>query len=144
MVVDRAAIRASPAMALMYKMKAARPLASLRRTWESEPTTLAEHSALIGALQYAPANGYDGIATAYADSELMVRQTDRSLQGKESRPATTVQRGEGTGISKLKSFSIHQRAAGTKPRSRPAGQSGDGWGGDGERKPSREASSRSR
>jgi ribonuclease HI len=81
------------------------PVASLSENLGIRTNNFAEYSALIGALRYALANGYEGMR-AYADSELMVRQINGVYKVKSSdlqplfREAKTL-------ISKLKSFSIH-------------------------------------
>jgi ribonuclease HI len=60
---------------------------------------------LIGALQYALANGYDGLR-AYADSELMVRQINGVYKVKSPDLQPLFREAKAL-ISKLKSFSIH-------------------------------------
>jgi ribonuclease HI len=65
----------------------------------------AEYSALIGALQYALANEYDGLRV-YADSELMVRQVNGVYKVKSPDLQPLFREAKAL-ISKLKSFSIH-------------------------------------
>ena len=80
-------------------------LASLSQNLGIRTNNFAEYSALIGALQYALANGYDGLR-AYADSELMVRQINGVYKVK-SPDLQPLFREAKVLISKLKSFSIH-------------------------------------
>jgi len=65
----------------------------------------AEYSALIGALQYALANGYEGLRV-YADSELMVRQINGVYKVKSPDLQPLFREAKAL-IFKLKSFSIH-------------------------------------
>ena len=81
------------------------PVASLSENLGIRTNNFAEYSALIGALRYALANGYDGMR-AYADSELMVRQINGVYKVK-SPDLQPLFREAKSLISKLKSFSIH-------------------------------------
>jgi ribonuclease HI len=80
-------------------------LASLSQKLGIRTNNFAEYSALIGALQYALANGYDGLR-AYADSELMVRQINGVYKVKSPDLQPLFREAKAL-ISKLKSFSIH-------------------------------------
>jgi ribonuclease HI len=81
------------------------PVASLSEPLGIRTNNFAEYSALIGALQYALANGYDGLR-AYADSELMVRQINGVYKVKSLDLQPLFREAKGL-ISKLKAFSIH-------------------------------------
>ena len=81
------------------------PVASLSENLGVRTNNFAEYSALIGALRYALANGYEGLR-AYADSELMVRQINGVYKVK-SLDLQPLFREAKALISKLKSFSIH-------------------------------------
>ena len=81
------------------------PVASLSENLGIRTNNFAEYSALIGALQYALANGFDAVR-AYADSELMVRQIIGVYKVK-SPDLKPLFREAKSLISKLKSFSIH-------------------------------------
>src|SRR5262245_9533567 len=80
-------------------------VASLSEDLGIRTNNFAEYSALIGALRYALANGYEGLR-AYADSELMVRQINGIYKVK-SPDLQPLFREAKVLISKLKSFSIH-------------------------------------
>jgi ribonuclease HI len=80
-------------------------VASLSQKLGIRTNNFAEYSALIGALQYALANGYDGLC-AYADSELMVRQINGVYKVKSPDLQPLFREAKAL-ISKLKSFSIH-------------------------------------
>jgi ribonuclease HI len=80
-------------------------LASLSQNLGIRTNNFAEYSALIGALQYALANEYDGLR-AYADSELMVRQINGVYKVKSPDLQPLFREAKAL-ISKLKSFSIH-------------------------------------
>jgi len=81
------------------------PVASLSENLGIRTNNFAEYSALIGALRYALANGYDGMR-AYADSELMVRQINGVYKVKSPDLQPLFREAKAL-ISKLKSFSIH-------------------------------------
>jgi len=81
------------------------PVASLSEKLGVRTNNFAEYSALIGALRYALANGYEGMR-AYADSELMVRQINGVYKVK-SLDLQPLFREAKALISKLKTFSIH-------------------------------------
>jgi probable phosphoglycerate mutase len=81
------------------------PLAGLSESLGIRTNNFAEYSALIGALRYALANGYDGMR-AYADSELMVRQINGVYKVKSPDLQPLFKEAKVL-ISKLKSFSIH-------------------------------------
>jgi ribonuclease HI len=80
-------------------------VASLSQKLGIRTNNFAEYSALIAALQYALANGYDGLR-AYADSELMVRQINGVYKVKSPDLQPLFREAKAL-ISKLKSFSIH-------------------------------------
>ena len=80
-------------------------VASLSQKLGIRTNNFAEYSALIGALQYALANGYDGLRV-YADSELMVRQINGVYKVKSPDLQPLFREAKAL-ISKLKSFSIH-------------------------------------
>ncbi|HEX2521618.1 MAG TPA: ribonuclease HI family protein [Terriglobia bacterium] len=80
-------------------------LAGLSQPLGIRTNNFAEYSALIGALQYALSNGYDGLR-AYADSELMVRQINGVYKVKSPDLQPLFREAKAL-ISKLKSFSIH-------------------------------------
>lgn len=80
------------------------PVASLSESLGIRTNNFAEYSALIGALQYALANGYDGIRV-FADSELMVRQI-KGIYKVKSPDLQPLFREAKSLISRLKSFSI--------------------------------------
>ena len=80
-------------------------VSSLSENLGIRTNNFAEYSALIGALRYALANGYEGLR-AYADSELMVRQINGIYKVK-SPDLQPLYREAKALISKLKSFSIH-------------------------------------
>src|SRR6185436_13380043 len=81
------------------------PVASLSENLGIRTNNFAEYSALIGALRYALANGYEGLR-AYADSELMVRQINGVYKVKSPDLQPLFREAKAL-ISKLKSFSIH-------------------------------------
>ena len=81
------------------------PVASLSENLGVRTNNFAEYSALIGALRYALANGYEGLR-AYADSELMVRQINGVYKVKSPDLQPLFREAKAL-ISKLKSFSIH-------------------------------------
>jgi probable phosphoglycerate mutase len=81
------------------------PVAGLSQPLGIRTNNFAEYSALIGALKYALANGYDGLR-AYADSELMVRQINGVYKVKSPDLQPLFREAKAL-ISKLKSFSIH-------------------------------------
>jgi probable phosphoglycerate mutase len=81
------------------------PVAGLSQHLGIRTNNFAEYSALIGALQYALANGYDGLR-AYADSELMVRQINGVYKVKSPDLQPLFREAKAL-ISKLKLFSIH-------------------------------------
>jgi ribonuclease HI len=80
-------------------------VASLSQKLGIRTNNFAEYSALIAALQYALANGYDGLR-AYADSELMVRQINGVYKVKSLELQPLFREAKAL-ISRLKSFSIH-------------------------------------
>ena len=81
------------------------PLVGLSQHLGIRTNNFAEYSALIGALRYALANGYDGLRV-YADSELMVRQINGVYKVKSPDLQPLFREAKAL-ISKLKSFSIH-------------------------------------
>src|SRR5262245_2329242 len=81
------------------------PVANLSENLGIRTNNFAEYSALIGALRYALANGYDGMR-AYADSELMVRQINGIYKVKSPDLQPLFKDAKAL-ISRLKSFSIH-------------------------------------
>jgi len=81
------------------------PVAGLSQNLGIRTNNFAEYSALIGALQYALSNEYDGLR-AYADSELMVRQINGVYKVKSPDLQPLFREAKAL-ISKLKSFSIH-------------------------------------
>lgn len=81
------------------------PLANLSESLGIRTNNFAEYSALIGALDYAHANGYEGLRI-YADSELLVRQINGMYKVKSLDLKPLYNRAQAL-ISKLKSFSIH-------------------------------------
>ena len=114
-------------------------LASLSQNLGIRTNNFAEYSALIGALQYALANGYDGLR-AYADSELMVRQINGVYKVKSPDLQPLFREAKAL-ISKLKSFSIHHvPREQNREADRLANLAMDGVE---TKEPSREASSRS-
>jgi ribonuclease HI len=81
------------------------PVASLSENLGIRTNNFAEYSALIGALRYALANGYEGLR-AFADSELMVRQINGIYKVKSPDLQPLFREAKAL-ISKLKSFTIH-------------------------------------
>ncbi|MCI0419388.1 MAG: reverse transcriptase-like protein [Acidobacteria bacterium] len=82
-----------------------KPVTSLSQNLGIGTNNFAEYSALIGALEYARAHGYDGMRV-YADSELMVRQINGVYKVKSVDLKPLHHQAKAL-ISKLKSFSIH-------------------------------------
>lgn len=80
-------------------------VASLSENLGIRTNNFAEYSALIGALRYALANGYDAMR-AYADSELMVRQINGVYKVKSPDLQPLFREAKAL-ISRLKSFAIH-------------------------------------
>jgi ribonuclease HI len=84
--------------------EAGQRIASLSENLGIRTNNFAEYAALIGALEYAKSQGYDGI-TIFADSELLVKQIQGTYKVKSLDLKPLYDQAK-TLISKLKDFSI--------------------------------------
>ncbi len=80
------------------------PLASLSEGLGTRTNNFAEYSALVAALEYGQAHGYEGMRI-FADSELLVRQINGLYKVKSVDLKPLYDHAQGL-ISRLRSFSI--------------------------------------